>query len=44
LRANACPWDKRSLRIARAWGHLELENWAVANGCPEEEEEEEEYV
>jgi hypothetical protein len=27
---------------ARSRGHLEVLNWAIANGCPEEDGEEEE--
>jgi hypothetical protein len=34
-RANGYPWDQRTLRNARIGGHLELLNWAIANGGDE---------
>jgi hypothetical protein len=37
LHANGCPWDKDTLIYARDSGHLEVVNWAIANGCPEEQ-------
>jgi len=35
LRANGCPWDKYTVICARDRDHVELVNWAIANGCPE---------
>jgi len=34
LRANGCPWDKRTCECAAKGGHLEALRWARANGCP----------
>ena len=34
LRANGCPWDKRTCSGAAQGGHLEVLQWAHQNGCP----------
>jgi hypothetical protein len=34
LRANGCPWNRQTLIEAKLSRHLELFNWAIANGCP----------
>jgi hypothetical protein len=34
-RANGCPWDEDTLRVARDEGHLEVVNWCIVNGCPD---------
>jgi hypothetical protein len=33
-RANGCPWDERTLALASEKLHLEVVEWAVANGAP----------
>jgi hypothetical protein len=30
-----CPWDRWTVRRARARGHTAVADWALANGCPE---------
>jgi hypothetical protein len=35
LRATGCPWDSRVRSHAKGFGHIELLNWAIANGCPQ---------
>lgn len=35
LRANNARWDKRTVAWARKRGHLEVETWAIGNGCPQ---------
>jgi hypothetical protein len=32
LRANGCPWDKATCRLAALCGQLEVLQWARANG------------
>jgi hypothetical protein len=34
LRANGCPWNKRTCEWAAQGRHFKLLNWAIANGCP----------
>jgi hypothetical protein len=34
LRANGCPWDKRTCSAAAEGGHLEVLQWAHQEGCP----------
>jgi hypothetical protein len=34
LRANGCPWDKRTCSGAAQGGHLEVLQWAHQKGCP----------
>jgi hypothetical protein len=36
LRENNCAWDVRVITAARDGGHLDLIDWAIANGCPEQ--------
>lgn len=36
LRQNGCPWGRAVVETARRFGHNELAEWAIANGCPEE--------
>lgn len=37
LRQNNCPWDARVVARARFRRHLEVLEWAIENGCPQEE-------
>jgi hypothetical protein len=34
LRANGCEWDGETCENAKKGGHLEVLQWAIANGCP----------
>ena len=34
LRQNNCPWDYWTTRYAAYYGHMEVLQWAIANGCP----------
>ena len=34
LRAKECPWDWMTCAMAAMGGHLTLLQWAIANGCP----------
>ena len=34
-RANGCPWDRDTIRLARANGHDDVVIWAKANGAPD---------
>ena len=38
LRANGCPWDRKTCWAAAWGGHLEVLQWARANGCPWDEQ------
>jgi len=33
--ANGYPWDTDVIDSAAKYGHLEVVEWAKANGCPE---------
>ena len=33
-RANKCPWDEWTCKLAAAGGHLEVLKWARENDCP----------
>jgi hypothetical protein len=35
-RANDCPWGSLTCIVAKKLGHIELLNWAIANGCPQQ--------
>ena len=32
---NGCPWDEETCSFADEDGHLEVLQWALANGCPQ---------
>ena len=34
LRAEGCPWDFHTCKLAARDGHLETLRWARENGCP----------
>ena len=38
LRANGCPWDRKTCWAAAWGGHFEVVQWARANGCPWDEQ------
>jgi hypothetical protein len=35
LGMNGFPWDSRVVHFAGEYGHLEIADWAIANGCPD---------
>ncbi len=35
LREHDCPWDGKTVELARVHGYLHVVEWARENGCPE---------